>query len=240
MVTKGVMDGWMLATAAALCGSAVAMARSRRASPRHEPADADEARGKLVSEIVSRRRLSPRVAAALAEVPRHLFVEAPIDRAYEDAPQPIGWGQTISQPTIVAMMSEALSLDGTERVLEIGTGSGYQAAVLSRLAAQVDSIEVVAQLAVAARERLRALGCSNVEVRCGDGYEGWPERAPYDRIILTAAPPTLPERLLEQLEDDGLLVAPIGERGEQRLKAYRKTGATVDDLGPVLFVPMVH
>ena len=185
-----------------------------------------------------------RVLEAMARVPRHLFVPGvSLARAYEDEPAPIGFDQTISQPTVVAWMSSALELRGRERVLEIGTGSGYQAAVLSVLSADVYTIELVPQLAADADERLRRLGYANVHVRAGDGYAGWPEHAPFDRVIVTAAPERVPAALFEQLADGGVLVAPVGgERREQKLVRYRKRGGHVEaqDLGYVRFVPMVH
>jgi protein-L-isoaspartate(D-aspartate) O-methyltransferase len=175
-------------------------------------------------------------------VPRHLFVDAPIKEAYRDRILRIGWGQTISQPSVVAAMTTALELSGRERVLEIGTGSGYQAAVLSVLAAQVDSIEIVAPLGEAARERLRSLGYSNIEVRVGDGYLGWPDHAPYDRILLAAAPDRVPDALRAQLAEGGILVAPVGWDKNQRLLRWRSRGGEFveEDLGPIRFVPMVH
>ncbi len=208
----------------------------------NDPPEAREARARLVSAIAADNPwIDARVLEVMRVVPRHLFVDAPLDLAYEDRPLSIGWEQTISQPTVVAMMSHALSLRGAERVLEIGTGSGYQTAILSLLAAQVDSIEIVAELADSARERLAALGYTNVNVRSGDGYRGWPERAPYDRIILTAAPPELPAALSEQLDDLGMLVAPVGPLREQRLVWWRKQeGERFEDMGRVRFVPMVH
>jgi protein-L-isoaspartate(D-aspartate) O-methyltransferase len=178
----------------------------------------------------------------MRKVPRHLFVDAPVEVAYEDRVLRIGYGQTISQPRVVAAMTDALELDGRQRVLEIGTGSGYQAAVLSLCASHVDSIEIRPALAASARERLRALGYLNVEVRAGDGYAGWPEHAPFDRIILTAAPPEIPSVLYDQLAEGGVLVAPVGESwGPQRLVRWRKlaTGLVAEDLGSVVFVPMV-
>jgi protein-L-isoaspartate(D-aspartate) O-methyltransferase len=183
-----------------------------------------------------------RVIAAIRKVPRHLFMPAaPIEHAYLDSPYPIGHGQTISQPTIVAMMTDALDLSGKEKVLEIGTGSGYQAAVLSLLARQVYSIEIVEPLGEAANRRLQRLGYHNVEVRIGDGYKGWPEEAPFDRIILTAAPPAIPDALVAQLADGGVLVAPVGDAGDQRLVRWRKSGGKItrEELAAVRFVPMV-
>jgi len=165
------------------------------------------------------------------------------DQAYDDGPLPIGEGQTISQPTVVAMMTQALSLKGDEVVLEVGTGSGYQAAVLSRLCRRVETIEIIASLADRARRALARLGYDNVRVHVGDGYEGLRSLAPFDAIIITAAPPEMPIGLLAQLRDGGRLVAPIGPvHGIQDLIVLQKNGdrVTTRDLGPVRFVPMVH
>ncbi|HEU5480898.1 MAG TPA: protein-L-isoaspartate(D-aspartate) O-methyltransferase, partial [Candidatus Tumulicola sp.] len=177
-----------------------------------------DARAALIRRIGSEIQ-DKRVLAAMQRVPRHSFMPGtPLRWAYADTAAPIGYGQTISQPTIVAIMSEALELDGRERVLEVGTGSGYQAAVLSLLAAEVYSIELVPELASSARARLERLGYANVHVRQGDGYQGWIEQAPFDRIVLTAAPPDVPDTLFDQLRDGGLLVAPTGfTRSSQRL-----------------------
>jgi len=184
-----------------------------------------------------------RVLQVLARVPRHAYVpELPLDLAYRDAPQPIGSGQTISQPTVVAMMAQALDLRPDSRVLEIGTGSGYHAAVIAELSAQVFTIERHAPLADAARDKLAAQGVRNVRVRAGDGYQGWPDHAPFDRILLTAAPPELPPALVAQLAPGGILVAPIGPDGAvQRLTRYRLADGELvgEDLGAVRFVPMV-
>jgi protein-L-isoaspartate(D-aspartate) O-methyltransferase len=192
----------------------------------------------LALEIVDARVLD-----AMERVPRHLFVpDASLAVAYADSAAPIAHEQTISQPTIVAVMTEALELTGRERVLEIGTGSGYQAAVLSLLTAEVYSVENIQALADDARARLRRLGYDNVHVHAGDGYAGWPDEAPFDRIIVTAAPEETPRTLFAQLTDDGILVAPVGENHWiQRLLRYRKHGATIsmEDLGAVQFVPMV-
>jgi protein-L-isoaspartate(D-aspartate) O-methyltransferase len=181
------------------------------------------------------------VLDAIARVPRHRFVPAPMADAYVDRPLPIAHGQTISQPSVVAKMTEALALDGTQRVLEIGTGSGYQAAVLSLLARRVYSIEIVPELGVLARERLHGLGY-DVYQRIGDGYRGWPEEAPFDRILVTAAPPEVPQALLGQLVDGGILVVPVGEREDQELMKYTRRGEVFErhDLGPIRFVPMVR
>jgi protein-L-isoaspartate(D-aspartate) O-methyltransferase len=179
----------------------------------------------------------------MREVPRHLFVpHANLDDAYRDAPYPIGLGQTISQPTVVAMMTQALELKGDEKILEVGTGSGYQAAVLGKLAKRVYTIELHEQLANEAKDKLAKAGFSNVVVRAGDGYKGWPEEAPFDRVIVTAAPDQLPKALVDQLAEGGVLVAPVGPEGlPQRLVRYRKRAGKLDeeDLGGVMFVPMV-
>lgn len=207
--------------------------------------DSEEARAvrlELVRDLGGEIR-SARVLDAMARVPRQLFMPGvSLRRAYLDQAAPIGHGQTISQPTVVAIMTEALELQGNERVLEIGTGSGYQAAILSLLAAEVYSVEVVKELAEEARARLLELGYTNVHVRAGDGYEGWPEQSPFDRIIVTAAPDVMPDVLLDELKDPGILVVPVGPHGwSQRLLRCRKEGGRIlrDDLGPVAFVPMV-
>jgi len=208
-----------------------------------DPPGARAARERLVARIAMKYpRVPARVLDAIGAVPRQWFVDAPLARAYRDRPLPIGWRQTISQPSVVAIMTTALDLDPRHRVLEIGTGSGYQAAVLSQLVAHVDSIEIVAPLADAARTRLAALGYTRVEVRTGDGYAGWPEHAPYDRILLTAAPPKVPDALFDQLAQGGVLVAPVGEGEAQRLVRWRREGGRLveEDLGRILFVPMVH
>jgi protein-L-isoaspartate(D-aspartate) O-methyltransferase len=212
-------------------------------SPATDPPEVREARNALVTQIAARRpHVSPRVLEAMRAVPRHLFVDAPIEEAYRDRILRIGWGQTISQPSVVAVMTSALELTGSERVLEIGTGCGYQAAVLSKLAAHVDTIEILAPLGEAARNRLGRLGFSNIDVRVGDGYLGWPERAPYDRVLLTAAPERIPDALRTQLADGGILVAPVGPERNQRLVRWRARGGELaeEDLGPIRFVPMVH
>lgn len=202
-------------------------------------------RAALVDTIERAEELSPRVAKAMLEVPRHVFV--PDDqkrRAYDDKPLPIGHGQTISQPTVVAMMTEALDLQGDEVVLEVGTGSGYQAAVLSRLAKRVESIEIVAPLAQRAKSALSRIGYDNVNVHVGDGYAGLPEKAPFDRIIITAAPPEVPPKLVEQLAKGGKMVLPVGPRfGVQDLIVLEKQQdgrLRRENLGPVRFVPMVR
>jgi protein-L-isoaspartate(D-aspartate) O-methyltransferase len=202
-----------------------------------------ELRENLVAEVQKHETVSARTLDAMRRVPRHLFApNLTLEKAYEDDAQPIGFGQTISQPSIVAIMTDALELSGKEKVLEIGTGSGYQAAVLSLLAAKIFSIEIVPELGQSAEKRLRELGYANVHVRIGDGYAGWPDEAPFDRIILTAAPETMPPVLLAELAEGGTLVAPLGARSDHQrlLRLRKKNGAiTQEDLGGVRFVPMV-
>src|SRR5687767_15823564 len=173
-------------------------------------------------------------------VPCHLFVpELQRDEAYSDTPVPIGFEQTISQPYIVAFMTQALEVGPEDRVLEIGTGSGYQAAVLGGLAKEVYTIEIVAPLAERARETLTALGYRNIQVRTGNGYLGWPEQAPFDRIMVTAAPDEVPAALVQQLKVGGLMAIPVGV-GVQELRILRRTPAGLETLRtlPVRFVPM--
>ena len=191
-------------------------------------------------QIASRGIKDPRTLAAMRKVPRHLFVlPSSAADAYEDHPLPIGHGQTISQPYIVAFMTEALRLRGGETVLEIGTGSGYQAAVLSEIATKVFTIEIVEPLAEDARRRLERLGYSTVSVRAGDGYVGWPEAAPFDAIMVTAAAPKVPEPLKQQLKEGGRLCLPVGEEF-QELVVLTRRGAefTEERVLPVRFVPM--
>jgi protein-L-isoaspartate(D-aspartate) O-methyltransferase len=210
---------------------------------RLDPPEARALRERLV-EVVAREVSAPHVLAALRTVPRHRFVPGvPLGEAYGDHPVPIGHGATISQPTVVGLMSEALELSGGERVLEIGTGSGYQAAVLCRLAREVETVEVVPELGARASRILSEMGCTNVRVHVGDGWRGHPEGAPYDRIVVTAAPDRLPEALVEQLAEGGLLVVPVGPQStDQRLERFWKKDGKLDmeDLGAVRFVPMVH
>ena len=195
-------------------------------------------------QIAARGVRDPAVLNALRKIPRHEFVPPALaGEAYSDNPLPIGSGQTISQPYIVGYMSELLDLRSEHKVLEIGTGSGYQAAVLSLLAKGVYSVEIVKGLGEEARERLARLGYPNIHVRIGDGYKGWPEEAPFDRIILTAAPPEIPQALLDQLAPGGRLVAPVGPNyGAQEIVVVDKDAdgriRRRTDL-PVRFVPMV-
>jgi len=198
----------------------------------------------MVDEQIAGRDVEdPDVLDAMRKVPRHMFVLDRFEtRAYDDTPLPIGHDQTISQPYIVAIMTEALEVEPDHRVLEVGTGSGYQAAILGELVDELYTIEIVCDLAERARKTLGTRGYDHVEVKCGDGYEGWPEHAPFDRIIVTAAPPEIPDALVEQLADGGRMVLPVGER-RQELKIVHKNadGAleTVEMMG-VRFVPMVR
>lgn len=209
-----------------------------------DPARARAMREHLVDSVVALGVRDARVLDAMRRVPRHLFAdERDLERAYADHPLPIGHDATISQPSLVGIMTEALDLSGSERVLEIGTGSGYQAAVLCHLARHVDTVEVVPALADRAERTLAAVGCHNVDVHVSDGWEGWPQGAPYDRILVTAAPEELPAALVAQLAPGGLLVVPVGSQAsDQRLERWRKAGASLEreDLGAVRFVPMVR
>jgi len=204
-------------------------------------ADWDTARRRMVKEQLEARDIrSARVLDAMRKVPRHLFVPEPQrGEAYGDWPVPIGHDQTISQPYIVAFMTQALDLAPGHRVLEVGTGSGYQAAVLGELAKDVYTIEILPPLADRARETLSALGYRNVHVRTGNGYFGWAEFAPYDRIMVTAAPDEVPSALLEQLRVGGLMAIPVGTV-MQELRILRRTATGVETLStlPVRFVPM--
>ncbi len=182
-----------------------------------------------------------RVLTAMGKVPREQFVPGELrGRSYSDRPLPIGYDQTISQPFIVAFMTEKLELKPTDRVLEIGTGSGYQAAVLSELAAEVYSIEIIEPLGKRAEETLRRLGYKNVHVKIGDGYKGWPEHAPYDAVIVTCAPDHVPRPLVEQLKDAGRIIIPVGPTGTQELYLLEKKDGQLRQRAvlPVRFVPM--
>jgi len=194
-------------------------------------------------ELIGRHALDQRIIAALNEVPRHRFVPASLyPFAYENRPLSIGNGQTISQPYIVAIMSELLDLSPLDTVLEIGTGSGYQAAILSRLVRQVYSIEIIAELAEKARLRLRRLGYDNVEIKVGNGRQGWPEHAPYDAIIVTAAAADIPPALLRQLKPGGRMIIPVGPpyQDQELILIKKDAGGTISQrrLLPVVFVPL--
>jgi protein-L-isoaspartate(D-aspartate) O-methyltransferase len=203
--------------------------------------DAAAARTRMVDDQLAARDIKdPRVLDAMKRVPRHEFVPEPLrDRAYIDSPLPIGHDQTISQPYIVAFMTEALALEPSHRVLEIGTGSGYQAAILGELAKEVYSIEIIEPLAERARQTLARLGYGNVHVRTGNGYLGWPEQAPFDRVMVTAAPDAIPQPLIDQLRIGGLMAIPVGV-GDQELRILRRTANGMETLRtlPVRFVPM--
>jgi protein-L-isoaspartate(D-aspartate) O-methyltransferase len=207
-----------------------------------DEADYSCARQKMVNEQIRTRGIrDPRVLSAVEKIPRHLFCpDNQRDWAYSDFPLPIGFGQTISQPYIVALMSEALCLSGAERVLEVGTGSGYQAAVLSRLAAEIHTVEIIPELYDQSQKILNALRITNVFVHMGDGSQGFPDEAPYDGILVTAAAPETPRPLLEQLQEGGRLVIPIGSRGYQRLVLFQRSGSgnSSEEIIPVAFVPL--
>jgi protein-L-isoaspartate(D-aspartate) O-methyltransferase len=194
----------------------------------------------VVEQIQARNVADPRVLAAMLAVPRHRFVPERLRReAYDDNPLPIGEGQTISQPYIVALMSELLQLTGGERVLEVGNGSGYQAAVLAELAKEVYSVEILEPLARRALATLRELGYPGVVVRAGDGYLGWPEAAPFDAIIVTAAPDHIPQPLVDQLKVGGRLVIPVGGFYQELLQCVKTPqGLPCKSVIPVRFVPL--
>jgi protein-L-isoaspartate(D-aspartate) O-methyltransferase len=213
----------------------------KRVSDSNPKGDFKAMREKMVeSQIKARGVKDPRVLSALLKVERHRFVpEKYLDAAYSDQPLSIGEGQTISQPYIVALMTELLELKGNERVLEIGTGSGYQAAILAELAKEVYTIEIIEPLASRAREKLSELGYQNVKVKAGDGYLGWPEAAPFDAIIVTAAPDHIPKPLIELLKEGGRMVVPVGTYTQELKKIVKRSGKmeTINVI-PVLFVPM--
>ena len=201
------------------------------------------ARDRMIQEqLLARGIRDERVLAVMRETPRHLFVEdAWRDRAYGDSPLPIGAGQTISQPYIVALMTETLALAGNEKVLEIGTGSGYQAVILSRLCARVCTVERVELLLNRARRVFDSLHCHNIGSRLDDGTLGWPAEAPFDRIIVTAAGPAVPEPLLRQLADPGILIMPVGDRREQMLQVVEHVDGEYGarDIALVRFVDLI-
>ena len=210
-------------------------------APQSGSPDWDAERRRMVDgQLKARDIRSAPVLDTMLKVPRHLFVPEPQRvRAYSDSPLPIGYDQTISQPYIVAFMTQALDIDPSHRVLEIGTGSGYQAAVLGELAKEVYTIEIIAPLVERARATLARLGYQNIHVRAGNGYLGWPEQAPYDRIMVTAAPDEVPPALLQQLKIGGLMAIPVGS-GTQELRILRRTATGTQTLRtlPVMFVPM--
>lgn len=216
--------------------------RAGKAAAADDGADMEKRLAAMVERDVAGRGIEdPATLAAMRKVPRWEFVPAAIrNRVFEDNPLPIGEGQTISQPYIVAAMTEALLLKPGDKVLEIGTGSGYQTAVLAEIAAEVYSIEIVPELGERAAATLARLGYKNVHTRIGDGYAGWPEAAPFDAIIVTCAPEDVPQPLLDQLKEGGRLVIPLAGRYPQMLTRYTRRGDefTKEDLQPVMFVPM--
>lgn len=201
-----------------------------------------QAENMVSSQLISRDIKDVRVLNVMKNTPRHLFMPEEVRQwAYDDGALPIGHRQTISQPYIVALMTELLELKGSEKVLEIGTGSGYQAAILSQLVDICYSIEIVEPLAKTAKATLARLGYKNVLVRWGDGYKGWPQHAPFQKIIITAAPEQIPEALIEQLAEGGTMVLPVGDK-YQELIVVTKTRGKIKKrtIIPVRFVPMVH
>lgn len=227
-----------------VCGAFLLLSSCKGPVQAEEPDEAQryaKQRHQMVqTQILHRGIRTPCVLAAMEKVPRHRFIPVELrDEAYDDHPVPIGQDQTISQPYIVAFMTEAIDPQPADRVLEIGTGSGYQAAVLAEIVDQVYTMEIVPELGQRAASLLDLLGYANVHVQVGDGYAGWPDKAPFDKIVLTAAPPEVPQPLLDQLREGGVLIAPVGVFF-QELMLYRKTaeGLTREAVLPVRFVPM--
>ena len=216
-------------------------ANGKRVSESNPKGDFKVMREKMVeTQIKARGVKDPLVLSALLKVERHQFVpEEYLDSAYSDQPLPIGAGQTISQPYIVALMTELLELKGNEKVLEIGTGSGYKGAVLAELAKEIYTIEIVEPLASMAKKRLLELGYQNIHVKAGDGYLGWPEAAPFYAIIITCAPAHIPEPLVQQLKEGGRMVVPVGSYAQELKKIVKRSGKIeTTDVIPVVFVPM--
>jgi len=194
------------------------------------------------TQLIPRGIHDKRVLDAMRKVPRHLFVDEPMQfKAYDDMALSIGENQTISQPYMVAIMTELLELKGDEKVLEIGTGSGYQAAILAELAQEVFSVERISSLARRAEERLHAIGYNNIHIRVDDGTLGWPEESPFDRIIITAGAPKIPDPMTEQLSENGILLAPVGDRFSQQLVKMQKIKGTITEEFHTLcvFVPLI-
>lgn len=239
------MSLWALAGALLLIGwlACAAVDGERDVQSAQDETHQTERRLRMVeTQIRARGIKAPHVLAAMEKVPRHRFVRpSDIDYAYADSPVSIGLGQTISQPYIVAFMTEALEVEPTDKLLEIGTGSGYQAAVLGELAREVYTIEIIPELAARSSKLLKELGYSNVHVRAGDGYAGWPEHSPFDAVIVTAAPDHVPQPLVDQLKIGGRLVVPVG-RGDQDLLILTRTTDGMREEGrlPVRFVPLTR
>jgi protein-L-isoaspartate(D-aspartate) O-methyltransferase len=231
-----------LITLGALVGISAQTAQLEPRAPESQDAFAQPRRTMVARDLRGRGIKDERVLAAMGGIPRHLFVpERQRASAYADRPLPIGERQTISQPYIVALMTELLELQPNERVLEIGTGSGYQTAVLAQLASEVFSIEILPTLSERARKILEDLGYKNIGLKVGDGFYGWPELSPFDAILVTAAAPRIPEALARQLREGGRLVMPLAERERnQRLIRARKSAGklTIEDFSAVLFVPL--
>jgi protein-L-isoaspartate(D-aspartate) O-methyltransferase len=220
-----------------------AQAEPGRSTMMNQERDFEAERRRMVDgQIRARGVRDRRVLEAMARIPRHLFVpEGLRTGAYADEPLPIGEGQTISQPYIVAYMTEALGLEGGERVLEIGTGSGYQTAVLASIASQVFTIEIIDSLSVRARQTLESLGYTNIRFRTGDGSKGWPEEAPFDAVMVTAAASEVPRELENQLVDGGAMIVPVGTDFQELLLIRRdKRRMRRERLLPVRFVPLVR
>ena len=200
-------------------------------------------RARMVEQLRAYKISDAKILSAMAKIRRHVFIPASLRGrdAYGDHPCPIGHGQTISQPFIVAHMTERMGLKADEKVLEIGTGSGYQAAIMAELGAKVYSIEIVPELAAHARQALDAEDYKSVQILAGDGYKGWPEHAPFDAIIVTCAPADVPQALVEQLKDGGRMILPVGDYAQQ-LVILRKKGGKIEQESDLMvrFVPMVH
>jgi protein-L-isoaspartate(D-aspartate) O-methyltransferase len=228
----------------ALCGFIVLNAYCTRAENREREEDWTMGHTAMIAQIERHGIKNPRVIEAMTKVQRHKFIPEKylgLSDPYGDHPNPIGHNQTISQPYIVAYMTERIDPKPGDKVLEVGTGSGYQAAILAEVGADVYSIEIIPELAEHARKALAAEGYARVHVLTGDGYKGWPEHAPYDEIIVTCAPDDVPQALADQLKEGGRMIVPVGE-GSQQLVILRKKAGKVekeDDI-PVVFVPMVH